>query len=399
MRLFACFFSLLLILALAVQSFAQQSQAAPAASGNSASPVPRLIKFSGTLLDPQGQPLKGPVGVTFSLYAQQSGDSPLWMETQNVEPDAKGVYTVLLGANNATGLPEELFFTGEARWLGIQTEREAEQPRVLLVSVPYALKAGDAETIGGLPPSASMLASPNNVSITAITNGPMATAAGSPAAASAATVTTTGGTADYLPIFNGASTIIDSVLYQAGTGTTAKVGINTTSPAATLDVKGSANVEGPLTLPANGTATASAGASSQPQKFVASSFSSSITTAVNQTFQWEAEAAANDSASPSATLNLLYGLGATTPSETGLKVNSKGIFTFATGQTFPGSGTITGVTAGTDLTGGGTTGNVTLNLDTTKIPRLAAANIFVGNQAVQRKESANEPTETGPLGN
>jgi len=34
--------------------------------------------------------------------------------------------------------------------------------------------------------------------------------------------------------------------------------------------------------------------------------------------------------------------------------------------TSKGAGTITGVTAGTDLTGGGTSGSVTLNLDTTK---------------------------------
>jgi hypothetical protein len=363
---FTCLFSLFLILAFTGQSFAQQTQASSAASSTSASPVPRLIKFSGVLLDHQGEPLKGPVGVTFSLYAQQSGDSPLWMETQNVELDRRGVYTVLLGANTAAGLPEEMFRSGEARWLGIQPERESELPPVLLVSAPYALKAADAETPGGLPASAFMLASsPGNVSVSAIASAPVASASGSASPATATNVTTTGGTANYLPIFNGAFTIIDSVLYQSGTGTTAKVGINTTSPAATLDVKGSANVEGPLTLPATGTATASAGASSQPQKFVASSFSS-ISTAVNQTFQWEAEAAANDSASPSGTLNLLYGLGATAPSETGLKVNSKGIFTFATGQTFPGTGRITAVTAGTDLTGGGTTGNVTLNLDTLK---------------------------------
>ena len=43
---------------------------------------------------------------------------------------------------------------------------------------------------------------------------------------------------------------------------------------------------------------------------------------------------------------------------------------------------ITGVTAGTDLTGGGTSGNVTLNLDTTKVPRLAATNIFTTDQTV-----------------
>jgi trimeric autotransporter adhesin len=47
-----------------------------------------------------------------------------------------------------------------------------------------------------------------------------------------------------------------------------------------------------------------------------------------------------------------------------------------------GTGTITGVTAGTDLTGGGTSGTVTLNLDTTKVPQLAAANVFTNNQTI-----------------
>ncbi len=50
-----------------------------------------------------------------------------------------------------------------------------------------------------------------------------------------------------------------------------------------------------------------------------------------------------------------------------------------------GSGTITGVTAGTDLTGGGTSGNVTLNLDKTKVPQLAAANAFTNGQSVTAK--------------
>jgi Kelch motif len=46
-----------------------------------------------------------------------------------------------------------------------------------------------------------------------------------------------------------------------------------------------------------------------------------------------------------------------------------------------GGGTITGVTAGTDLTGGGTSGNVTLNLDLTKVPQFGP-NTFIGTQTV-----------------
>jgi hypothetical protein len=68
----------------------------------------------------------------------------------------------------------------------------------------------------------------------------------------------------------------------------------------------------------------------------------------------EAEAAGNDTANPSGTLNLLYPPGNSTPAETGLAVNRQGLFTVAAGQTFPGAGTITGVTAGLGLIGGGT---------------------------------------------
>ncbi|HEV2349800.1 MAG TPA: hypothetical protein VG028_08155 [Terriglobia bacterium] len=117
-----------------------------------------MMKFSGVLHDSLGQPLTGVIDVTFSLYNIESGGSPLWFETQTVQADELGRYTALLGAMHTEGLPVDLFTSGEVRWLGIQVGSEAEQqPRVLLVSVPYALKAGDAETLGGKPASAYML--------------------------------------------------------------------------------------------------------------------------------------------------------------------------------------------------------------------------------------------------
>jgi hypothetical protein len=74
--------------------------------------VPRQIKFSGVLLDDAGKPMTGVVGVTFSIHAVQQGGTPLWLETQNVQPGAAGRYTVFLGATN--GIPVELFSSGEA---------------------------------------------------------------------------------------------------------------------------------------------------------------------------------------------------------------------------------------------------------------------------------------------
>ena len=128
--------------------------------------VPNLIRYSGTLRDVQGAALSSStaVGVTFSIYKQQDGGAAVWMETQNVTPDSTGQYNVILGSTTATGLPDGLFSQQEQRWLGVQVQGEAEQARVLLVSVPYAFKAHEAETLGGLPASAFVQAAPSNAS-------------------------------------------------------------------------------------------------------------------------------------------------------------------------------------------------------------------------------------------
>ncbi|MGH9580692.1 MAG: tail fiber domain-containing protein, partial [Terriglobales bacterium] len=116
--------------------------------------VPRLIRFSGALKDGAGKPHTGITDITFSLYREEGGGEALWFETQTVEADAQGRYTVLLGAMHPEGLPVDLFTSGEARWLGVSVGKLPEQARVLLVSVPYALKAGDAETLAGKPATA-----------------------------------------------------------------------------------------------------------------------------------------------------------------------------------------------------------------------------------------------------
>jgi len=121
--------------------------------------VPRLIKFSGRVLDARGEPLVGvTVRLTFAVYEEPTGGAALWAETQVVELDEQGHYSVLLGATRAEGLPVQLFPAGKARWLGVQVEGRDENPRVLLVSVPYALKAEDAAMLGGRRASDFVLA-------------------------------------------------------------------------------------------------------------------------------------------------------------------------------------------------------------------------------------------------
>src|SRR6266545_2681967 len=112
------------------------------------SPVPPLLRFNGVLRDVERKPRKGVAGVIFSIYSDSTGGAPLWQETQNVQLDSQGRFSILLGASKTDGIPVELFVAGEPRWLGVQAifPGESEQPRVLLVSVPYAMKAADADT-------------------------------------------------------------------------------------------------------------------------------------------------------------------------------------------------------------------------------------------------------------
>jgi hypothetical protein len=350
--------AVLAILLCSAFCFGQQT-----AGSRSEAVVPPMVRFSGTLNDATGKPLNGGVGVTFLLYEDEQGGSPLWLETQNVTADTSGHYTAMLGSTTSTGLPADIFVAGEARWLAVQPQGQGEQPRVLLLSVPYALKAGDAQTLGGLPASAFVLAAPP--STTAVAEHVSAnTSVESVRSAAASDVTTSGGTVNAVPLFSTATNIQNSLLTQTGTA--------------------AINVGGKLNLFATGVATSTAGKNSQPQSFVASVFNSSTSTAVAQTFQLQAEPTGNDTTAASGTLNVLYGSGTATPAETGLKISSKGLITFVAGQTFPGTaiGTITGIKAGTDLTGGGTSGTVTLNVDTTKIPQLGGNNTFSGTQII-----------------
>jgi hypothetical protein len=157
--------AILILAALPGQVTAQQNNA-PASSSATSRAVPQIIQFSGTLGSSSAPAPSGTVSITFTLYENEQGGTALWSETDNVQVDAQGHYTALLGSASPEGLPMNLFATVQANWLAVQPLLEGfgEEPRVLLVSAPYALKAGDAETIGGLPPSAFLRAASGTTS-------------------------------------------------------------------------------------------------------------------------------------------------------------------------------------------------------------------------------------------
>ncbi len=99
-----------LVLSLVQLTFAQTPT-------QTASALPRLVRFSGTVEDLNGTPLTGVAGITFALYSEQTGGAALWLETQNVTADSNGHYTTLLGSTKPDGLPADLFTSEQARWV------------------------------------------------------------------------------------------------------------------------------------------------------------------------------------------------------------------------------------------------------------------------------------------
>lgn len=194
-------------------------------SSSSDSVVPAMVKFAGTLNDTDGKPLTGTQGVTFLLYKEQTGGAPLWIETQNVQADKSGHYTVMLGAATSHGLPADAFQGGEARWLAAQPHGHAEPARVVLASVPYAMKALDAETLGGKPASAFLQA---------LHFDNEGAAPGGDQAQKLPPTVHGNGVANYVPVWTAKNIVGESAMFQSGSN----IGIGTTSPGYTLTVVG-----------------------------------------------------------------------------------------------------------------------------------------------------------------
>lgn len=192
------------------------------------SSVPRMVRFAGAAP-------AGTSSVTFAIYDREDAVAPLWLETQLVTADDTGHYTVLLGSTKADGLPASMFASGEARWIGVKVADAPEGARTLLVSVPYALKAGDAETLGGKPLSAFLLAD-------AVTSG-SATSSVRPmngAETGKAPPENDGlgdmGTQNFLAKFAAdGTTLVGSALVESG----GNLGVGTTTPSFPLELVGS----------------------------------------------------------------------------------------------------------------------------------------------------------------
>ena len=194
--------------------------------------VPRLVTISGTFRPADGQPPATVESVTLSVYADQQGGAPLFQETQQVTLDDRGRYSVVLGAAHADGIPPAVFGSG-AQWLGTVFERpgEVEGPRIRLTSVPYAMRAVEADSLGGRPASDYQLA-PGAGGIT----DAHATAADATGISSDAVVND--GTPNFLAKYVNTTDVGSSGVFEAADGS---IGLGTTTPFDRLHVRYSNN--------------------------------------------------------------------------------------------------------------------------------------------------------------
>jgi len=355
--------------------------------------VPHLIKFSGVL---PGAPAKAEtVDVKFSLYAAQTGGEPVWSESQQVLLDAAGKYSVLLGS--VAALPDSVFAQGQARWIGVTLRNEQESARTVLVAAPYSLKASDAETLGGHPASDFSLKNAlpaSGTNITQINVGNGVTGGGT------GPTVTLGLSNSYLqslgneiyPQLSGTNTLTGVNAFGAG-----KVTIGGSPALSVANVKAGSGITvtpsgSAVSVALNESTLLSLGNSVYAQLGAANTFGkgqtfkAAVTFASGQTFPGTVSLSGNNTFSGSNTF-------------------SKAV-TFASGQSFPGAGTITGVTAGTGLTGGGSSGNVTLNVNAAALEStynsvyagLTANDIFSGNASFTGLISMNGSAPGSKLG-
>jgi hypothetical protein len=113
--------------------------------------TPTMVTFTARLVDDQTEkPITGDHVIVFALFDADVDGHSVWTETHDVSID-DGLVFLELG--DTTALDKHVF-DGGSRWLQVSVDGNVMDPRIAIDSVPYAVRAAaasDADTIGGVP--------------------------------------------------------------------------------------------------------------------------------------------------------------------------------------------------------------------------------------------------------
>jgi len=331
--------------------------------------VPPLIKFTGMLRDLREPSGSKTINVSFAFYAEETGGIPLWSERQNVVLDSQGRFTTVLGSMSPGGVPSNLFASGEALWVGITPEDGIERARTMLTSVPYALEAESAQTLGGRTPDQFVTTEQLGALVTNRVSPPVGptprlcwifqTSVPCPIQPSGSTY----------PSFEATSPVGPSFISDATTGSPFK--INSSSMVANLNAdllhglddsafaKLSVSNKFALNQQFSGGSTyppvqssGNAARPSAPQDFEAMGDVNGAL--VNQLFRWQVNGSGQNASQ--AQFTMLFGANGQTPTPTGLSINADGSINFASLQAFPGEAIVTAIASQSPPPGWGPSG-------------------------------------------
>jgi hypothetical protein len=109
--------------------------------------VPTTLTHQGRIAGPDGAPLDGVHALTFRVYGEPTGGSPVWADTYAPRFES-GVYTVRLGEDGTNPLDTEML-GAYPLWMELEVDGVVLTPRQPLTSAPYARVAGVAESLSG----------------------------------------------------------------------------------------------------------------------------------------------------------------------------------------------------------------------------------------------------------
>jgi len=96
-----------------------------------------LLNFQGHLTDSEGNALTGTYSITFSIYDVSTGGTALWVEIHTSVSVDDGLFSVVLGSINSLNLTFNKDY-----WLGIKVGSDTEMtPRQRITSAGYAIRA------------------------------------------------------------------------------------------------------------------------------------------------------------------------------------------------------------------------------------------------------------------
>ncbi len=112
-----------------------------------ASAVPLQFSHQGRLMGATGAPLDGQHQLSVALYDDPSGTTSLWGESHPSVDFTDGYFHIEVGSNTTM---DSAMFDGDVLYLGLSVDGGPELPsRLLLLSVPYAVRAQDATNVSG----------------------------------------------------------------------------------------------------------------------------------------------------------------------------------------------------------------------------------------------------------